>query len=115
MRKTASSRMARAAGVVGALGVALTLSTTGMAQAATPGHLTICNHQGSTVTVKFPGRGGRSYSPRLGPTCSTFNSAGSGNERIDVYAGNRFLGSSIYNGQRGTEVHVVAGPSFYVS
>ncbi|MBF6507438.1 hypothetical protein IU422_06740 [Nocardia farcinica] len=115
MRKTNSGRMARAAGVVGALGVALTLTTTGMAQAAAPGHLTICNHQGSSVTVKFPGRGGLSYSPSMGPTCTTFNSAGQGNERIDVFAGGRFLGSSIYNGQRGTEVHVVPGPSFYVS
>lgn len=114
MRKSISRRMATA-GVIGAIGVGAALAAGGTAQAATPGHLTICTGKDFVVTVSIPGRGVRLTPAKIynQVTCASFTVGGTGNERIDVYSGNRFLGSSIYNGTRGTEIHGIVGPSFY--
>ncbi|MGI8312246.1 hypothetical protein [Saccharopolyspora hattusasensis] len=118
MRKAASGRVARAAGMIGAFSVAITLATTGLAQAATPGNLKVCTGKNFYVTVKLPGRGGLSVTPAKFPnkvSCATTHLGGKTNERVDVFAGDRYMGSFIYNGQRGAEVHGIPGPSFYVS
>ncbi|MEV0704105.1 hypothetical protein AB0I53_40150 [Saccharopolyspora sp. NPDC050389] len=73
--------------------MALSLASTGMAQAATPGSLTICNHHDSFVTVSFPDRGGLRITPEMGgDPCTTAQIGGNSNEQIDVFAGDRYLG-----------------------
>ncbi|GGS60774.1 MULTISPECIES: hypothetical protein [Actinokineospora] len=115
MRKAKTYRVALA-GVIGALG--LTMLGAGPAQAATPGTIKVCTGKDFFITVKFPGRGGLSITPAKRPysvTClDTWVGGNGANERIDVYTGSRYLGSSIYNSARGAEVHGVPGPSFYV-
>ncbi|MEV0057387.1 hypothetical protein AB0H34_43720 [Saccharopolyspora shandongensis] len=118
MGKAVSGRVARAAGVIGAFSVAITMASTGMAQAATPGTLKVCTGKDFFVTVKLPGRGGFSFTPAKRPneeTCATIDLGGNTNERVDVFTLDRYMGSFIYNGQRGAEVHGIPGPSFYVS
>ncbi|GAA0509068.1 hypothetical protein GCM10011581_18780 [Saccharopolyspora subtropica] len=119
MRKALKGRIAKAAGTIGAVGVAATLAFAGSAQAAaTPQHLTICSGQDFPLRVTFPGRGGLTITTGKVPgkvTCVTHRLRGTTNEQFDVYTGDRYLGSAIYNGQRGAEVRGIPGPSFVVS
>lgn len=112
-------------GVAAALAMGLAGVSAGVAQAATPGKITVCHGPGFVLTVKFPERG-LSITPPVVPDpnpggdnggviCTNSQVGGDRNERIDVYADGKFIGSAIYNGLRGAEVRGIAGPGFVVS
>lgn len=72
MKGTIAGKVAQAAGVVAAVGLATALISAGPAQAAQNGSLKVCSRGSASTVAEFPSRGGMETTIVESHTCHTF-------------------------------------------
>ncbi|WP_033289450.1 hypothetical protein [Amycolatopsis jejuensis] len=106
---------ARSIVLTGAVGAAIALGSTGVAQAATPEVFQLCSGGNFGSFAEFPERNGYSTFIVNPGECHSFNYGGNHPERVDIKtADSQYIGSLTYDGRNGVNVKTVNGPSFYI-
>jgi hypothetical protein len=86
MKGTIAGKVARAAGVLGAVGIAIVTVSAGPAQAAPNGSLKICSEGRASSIAEFPGRGNMTTTIVKSGTCHTFKFGLKPGDRVVVKA-----------------------------
>jgi hypothetical protein len=120
MRKVLSRKTALAAGVAGVVGVAVTLATSGTAQAApanVPGEFVVCASAHYTIEIEFPERGNESIIPAIsqdGRDNCVSADIGDSQPFYIIEDQGYYLGQNTYNSATGTTVVDVDETHWYV-
>lgn len=102
-------------GAVAAAVAATAVVLTPVANASSPGRITVCAEGGHDAWARFPARGG--WTTNIVPSghCYGWDTGHTGPERVDVFSsGGGEIGAFTYDGRQGATV-VVSGWHFYIA